>query len=69
MAQISLVILPPHKLFACHDQDCGICGISAIGFDRRCVRKNINFQQFGYGFYLAPNSLKCHDYTQGYGKY
>ena len=50
----------------CHDQDCGICGISAVGFDHHCVRKNINFQRFGCGFYLAPNSSKCHDYTQGY---
>ena len=49
----------------CNDQECGICGISNIGLDRRCIRKNINFQRFGHGFYLAPNSSKCHDYTQG----
>lgn len=23
------------------------------------------FQRFGKGIYLAPNSSKCHDYTQG----
>lgn len=51
----------------CSDQECGICGIANIGFDRRCIRKNINFQRFGHGFYLAPNSSKCHDYTQGKG--
>ena len=49
----------------CNDKDCGICGISRTGFDRRCIRKNISFQRFGHGFYVAPNSSKCHDYTQG----
>jgi len=49
----------------CIDKDCGICGISRTGFDRRCIRKNINFQRFGHGFYLCPSSSKCHDYTQG----
>jgi hypothetical protein len=51
----------------CNDEECGVCGIANIGFDRRCIRKNINFQRFGHGFYLAPNSSKCHDYTQGHG--
>ena len=49
----------------CNNEHCGICGIANIGFDRRCIQKNINFQRFGHGFYLAPNSSKCHDYTQG----
>lgn len=49
----------------CNDQDCGICGISRTGLDRRCIQKNIVFQRFGNGFYVAPNSSKCHDYTQG----
>ena len=49
----------------CNDKDCGICGIAKAGLDRRCIQKNINFQRFGNGFYLAPNSSKCHDYTQG----
>ena len=53
----------------CNDEECGICGIANIGFDRRCIRKNINFQRFGHGLYLAPNSSKCHDYTQGKGGY
>ena len=53
----------------CQDEECGVCGIANIGFDRRCIRKNINFQRFGHGFYLAPNSSKCHDYTQGHGGY
>lgn len=49
----------------CNDQACGVCGITNTGLDRRCIRKNIQFQRFGHGFYLAPNSSKCHDYTQG----
>ena len=53
----------------CTDQECGICGISNTGLDRRCIRKNINFQRFGHGFYLAPHSSKCHDYTQGANGY
>ena len=54
---------------ACNDSDCGICGISQMGMDRRCIQKNINFQRFGHGFYFAPNSSKCHDYTQGVRKH
>ena len=50
---------------ACNDSNCGICGISQKGFDEKLIRKNITFQRFGNGFYLAPNSSKCHDYTQG----
>ena len=53
----------------CNDQNCGACGISNTGLDRRYIRKNINYQRFGHGFYLAPNSSKCHDYTQGCSSY
>ena len=53
----------------CNDQDCGICGIASTGLDRRCVYKNVTFQRFGHGFYLTPNSSKCHDFTQGYNNY
>ena len=49
----------------CNDSKCGICGITLMGMDRQCVRKNISFQRFGHGFYVAHNSSKCHDYTQG----
>ena len=49
----------------CSNSNCGVCGIANIGFDRRCIRRNIDFQRFGHGFYVAPNSSKCHDYTQG----
>lgn len=49
----------------CNDGNCGICGISCAGLDRQCIGKNIDFQRYGKGFYLAPNSSKCHDYTEG----
>ena len=54
-----------HHSTLCKDTNCGICGISQIGFDPRRIRSNIDFQRFGHGFYLAPNSSKCHEYTQG----
>ena len=49
----------------CSNTECGVCGIANVGLDRRCIRKNIDFQRFGHGFYVAPNSSKCHDYTRG----
>ena len=45
----------------CNDKDCGICGISRTGFSW-CKSHS---QRFSNRFYLAPNSSKCHDYTQG----
>ena len=53
----------------CSDGSCGICGISRTGLDRSYIKKNIDFQRFGDGFYLAPNSSKCHDYTRGTNGY
>lgn len=49
----------------CCNNECGICAISQKGFDMDKVATNIPFQRFGKGIYLAPNSSKCHDYTQG----
>lgn len=49
----------------CSKGDCGVCGISSAGLDPQSIGKNIDFQRFGSGFYLAPNSSKCHDYTEG----
>jgi len=49
----------------CNKGHCGICGISCAGLDPNCIRSSrSDFQRFGSGFYLAPNSSKCHDYTQ-----
>jgi hypothetical protein len=48
----------------CSTGNCGICGISCTGMDPNCIRAHIDFQRFGHGFYLAPNTSKCHDYTQ-----
>ena len=53
----------------CRDGNCGVCGISCSGLDPNCIRKNIDFQRFGHGFYVAPHSSKCHDYTQGINGY
>ena len=50
----------------CSHSDCGVCGISHKGFNKKLIGKNIpKFKRFGDGFYLAPHSSKCHDYTQG----
>ena len=49
----------------CQYTSCGVCGISSCGLDPKFIRQNIAFQRFGSGFYLAPNSSKCHDYTEG----
>jgi len=49
----------------CLNRSCGICSISRYGFDSSLIGSNVSFQRFGAGFYLAPNSSKCHDYTQG----
>ena len=53
----------------CNDRTCGICGVSQNGMQQKFKTSNIKFQRFGDGFYLAPNSSKCHDYTQGHDKY
>jgi len=51
----------------CDNSRCGICGIAKEGFDESRIGYNIpKFQRFGNGIYLAPNSSKCHDYTQGW---
>ena len=57
---LSCKITTTQKL--CNIGSCGICGISSIGLDHQYIRKR--FQRFGNGFYLAPNSSKCNDYTQ-----
>ena len=53
----------------CSNETCGICGISQNGMLPKFIGTNITFKRFGKGFYLAPNSSKCHDYTQGYDQY
>ena len=54
------------RMIECSGTNCGICGISQDGFDESRIGYNIpRFQRFGCGIYLAPNSSKCHDYTQG----
>ena len=50
----------------CSDGQCGVCGVSKLGFEKKFIQHNIQFVRFGKGFYVAPNSSKCHDYTQGH---
>ena len=52
----------------CSAPNCGICGISGVGFDKARIGTHVNwFQRFGKAFCLAPNSSKCHEYTLGFG--
>ena len=54
----------------CHNSECGVCGITQMGFDPSRIGTNIpRFMRYGRGFYFAPNSSKCHDYTQGAEEY
>ena len=47
----------------CSESDCGICGISNDGFSEKFITNE--YQRFGKGFYLAPNSSKANDYSVG----
>ena len=49
----------------CDRADCTICLISKQSFDITKVGTNVPFTRFGKGLYFAPESSKCHDYTQG----
>lgn len=50
----------------CCSLNCCICRIVTAGFSSHKIGSNISrFQRFGPGFYLAPNSSKCHEYTEG----
>lgn len=50
----------------CSSYSCNTCKIVDSGFSTSRIGTNISrFQRFGRGFYLAPNSSKCHDYTEG----
>lgn len=59
------------NLRPCNYKNCGICGISRTGLNPNYIQKSPSFHRFGPGFYLAPNSSKCHDYThcQGFSGY
>ena len=53
----------------CLDDDCGICGIVQEGFSpAKCGLHVKWFKRFGLAYYLAPNSSKCHEYSEGYGR-
>ena len=51
-------------LLLCENPHCGICGITRDGFCEDKIEQQ-QWQRFGPGFYLAPNSSKAQDYTKG----
>lgn len=52
----------------CNEPNCGACGISRNNFQASRIRTN-NWQRYGHGFYLAPDSSKSNDYAHTTGKY
>ena len=50
----------------CINDGCSVCGISREGFDPTRIRTHVNYQRFGHAFYLATNSSKCHEYSEGF---
>ena len=51
----------------CSNSSCGICGISQYGFSSEKLGLHVQwYKRFGLAYYLAPNSSKCHEYTEGY---
>ena len=50
----------------CDDYNCSVCGISQGGFDSSKIHSHVKYQRFGHAFYLAVNSSKCHEYSEGY---
>jgi hypothetical protein len=53
----------------CSNGSCGVCGISQQGFSPGKRGKHVDwFKRFGHAYYLAPNSSKCHEYSEGYGQ-
>ncbi len=49
----------------CCNPKCGICGISSNGMCLEFAGNSFpEFQRFGKGIYLAPNSSKADDYTE-----
>ena len=51
----------------CSDTDCGICGISMVGFDKAKIGTHVRCHcRFGDAFYLTPNPSKGHWFTFGF---
>ena len=52
----------------CNSTQCGICGISQNGMNLEYAGRSFpEYQRFGKGVYLAPNSSKADDYTEKNG--
>ena len=53
----------------CTNSSCSVCGVCREGFSTSKVHSHVSYQRFGHAFYLAPNSSKCHEYSEGYNGY
>lgn len=49
----------------CTSSSCAVCGVSRAGFKSHKIATHVQFQRIGRAFYFAPNSSKCHEYTEG----
>lgn len=49
----------------CSSSSCAVCGVSRVGFKSSKIATHVQFQRIGKAFYFAPNSSKCHEYTEG----
>ena len=49
----------------CSNSSCSVCGVSRVGFKCSKIATHVQFQRVGRAFYFAPNSSKCHEYTEG----
>ena len=53
----------------CSSSSCAVCGVSRSGFKSCKIATHVQFQRIGRAFYFAPNSSKCHEYTEGANGY
>ena len=49
----------------CTNANCSVCGICKEGFQSSWIHRHVSYQRFGHAFYLAVNSSKCHEYSEG----
>ena len=51
----------------CSDTNCGICGVSMVGFDKAKIGIHPkSVCHYGKAFYLSPNPSEGHSYTVGF---
>jgi len=52
----------------CRNKSCGACGVSCEGMKEEYIGSHTSTERFGKGYYLAPESSKCNDYTDPNGR-